>query len=85
MKTYKSRPTTVEAIQYTGDPNPIWDAIGADNFYVPTENANPKLYVAANNAWLEIALGEWILKDEHGYYPCNHSTFMRKYEASTID
>lgn len=38
-----------------------------------------KLWVAANDAWVNIEINEWILKDENGSYPCKPDTFERTY------
>jgi hypothetical protein len=38
-----------------------------------------KLYVAANDAWLDLEIGEWILKDKLGFYPCKDSVFVETY------
>lgn len=94
---YTSIPTTITAIQWTGDNiHALWDWCGADNVYgpVPTiddadhnQNLHAKdvemrparLYVAANDAWLDLEIGEWILKDDLGFYPCKHAVFIKKY------
>lgn len=54
----------------------------------PTRNAyaTAELWVAANNQWLPIDTGEWILKDELGCYPCKDSRFQEIYtEACTCE
>lgn len=42
-------------------------------------NATAELWVAANQKWLPIEDGEWILKDELGCYPCKDSKFRETY------
>lgn len=37
------------------------------------------LWVAANDSWLPIRNDEWIIVDEHGFYPCKDDVFQRKY------
>lgn len=38
-----------------------------------------ELWVEANHGWLPINLGEWILKDEAGFYPCKDHIFKNSY------
>lgn len=39
-----------------------------------------RLYVAANREWLALDIGEWIIKDSEGFYPCKNNVFHEKYE-----
>lgn len=85
--TYTSRPTTITAGQWTGgNIQELWGWVGADNLYGPLpeedrRSARPaKLYVAANAAWLDLEIGEWIIKDDLGFYPCKDSVFRKKYQ-----
>lgn len=79
---FRKRPVVIEAKQWTGgNINELWEWAGADNIYGPTE-ANPlRLYVAANNAWLDLVPGEWILRDRLGFYPCKADVFAETYEV----
>ena len=48
----------------------------------PAQPARPaRLYVAANDAWLDLEVGEWIIMDARGYYPCKPDIFAATYEA----
>lgn len=84
-KRYVKRPVVIEALQWTGNVDEIWDWTTAAYFYgpIPEEDGRPatpaKLYVAANDAWLELEMGEWIIKDELGFYPCKDSMFLKTY------
>lgn len=89
--TYISNPTRITAMQWTGNNiAELRDWVGAGNLYgpFPAEDrlaATPaRLYVAANNAWLDLAVGEWILQDTLGFYPCNNEVFRAKYRALDI-
>lgn len=86
---YRKRPITVEAKQWTGDNlEELWDWIGADGLYGPLPIGDPlrpfgqpaRLYVAANDAWLDLEIGEWIIRDSKGFYPCKHDIFEVTYE-----
>lgn len=41
-----------------------------------------KLYVAANDEWLTLEPGEWIIKDKLGYYPCKNEVFTETYRPA---
>ena len=38
--------------------------------------------MAANDAWLQIEDGEWVAKDDHGFYPIKDDVFARKYRLA---
>lgn len=40
-----------------------------------------RLWVEANHAWLPIEVGEWILQDRLGFYPCKDPIFQENYRA----
>lgn len=92
--TYISIPTRITAMQWTGtNIHDLWEWIGAGDLYGPIaedrtigERARPaKLYVAANDAWLDLTEGEWIIKDSLGFYPCKDSVFTAKYRPAPIE
>jgi hypothetical protein len=39
-----------------------------------------RLWVEANTTWLPVEVGEWILKDSRGFYPCKADVFADTYE-----
>lgn len=39
-----------------------------------------RLFVAANNEWLRLTPGEWIIQDELGFYPCKPDIFSETYD-----
>jgi hypothetical protein len=65
-KTFEREPTTIEAIQWTGQ---NIDAIGDFGCTVEHYGGMLRLFVQANQTWLPLEVGEWIARDEHGYYP----------------
>lgn len=85
MPHFRKKPVVVEAMPWTGNNiDQLWDWAGADNIYGPTV-ANPlRLYVAANQAWLDLEVGEWILRDSAGFYPCKAEIFAATYEAVEV-
>lgn len=87
---YRKLPVTIEAMQWTGNNiNDLWDWVGAGALYgpVPAEGGKPatpaRLWVAANAAWLDLDVTEWIAKDRHGFYPIKADVFAVTYEAVT--
>lgn len=82
MARYVHTPTVVEAIQWRGD----WDAVcewvgqqGHSNV-LRLVAGQLKLYVEANDVWVPIDDGEWLLYDG-GFYPCKNHVFRESYEA----
>lgn len=47
--------------------------------YGKPERVFGELWVDANQQWLPIEVGEWIVKDELGAYPCKDDVFKKKY------
>lgn len=41
-----------------------------------------KLYVAANDAWLVLEAGEWVIRDSRGFYPCKPDIFAATYDPA---
>lgn len=86
---FKKKPVQVQAMQWTGDNiNALWDWIGASWLFGPLPQGDPlaesgrpaRLFVAANDGWLDLTIGEWIIKDASGFYPCLPDRFSETYE-----
>lgn len=89
--SFTSVPTEVVAMRWTGDnQNAIWDWISAQFFYGPLPVGDPiaprgrpaELWVAANQEWLKLNVGCWIIQDQLGYYPCEDEIFQVKYRQT---
>lgn len=90
MKTYRKMPVEVEALQWTGNNNGAvmeWTGEHVDPdtgesvlTFVPLAYPRPRLWVAANQAWVAVEPGEWIIKDALGFYPCKPGIFAAVYE-----
>lgn len=83
VNTYTSRPVSITAIQWTGenlDDVKAW--VGDDKLDHWVSGAALTLWVEANTTWLPLEAGEWIIKDELGFYPCKDSVFQRKYQKA---
>lgn len=83
----------VEAIQFSGDNwAEIMDWIGFDgDFFKIAEQdrlnsddpeATADLYVAANSVFVGVTPTEWIIRDQHGFYPCKADVFATNYEPA---
>jgi hypothetical protein len=81
MVMYRKLPVVVEAKQWTGDNVCELRDWTADNFLGAVFALPAELYVAANGAWLDLDVGEWIIKDALGFYPCKPDIFAATYEA----
>lgn len=79
-KLYQRKPTQLEAIQFTGENDDAIKAFGAEVKRTDIAGKVLSLFVAANNGWLDLQVGEWIAKDDFGYYPIKDEQFKRVYE-----
>jgi len=91
---YRSKPTTIQAFQWDGGDNTdgllewtVEQGAPPEDPVIRVERRGEyqnihfiKLYVAANDEWLEIEPGEWVIKDRLGFYPCKDEIFREKYE-----
>lgn len=88
-QTFRKKPIEVEAIQWTGKNPAAVRAFtgmhqignGGEHFVFTTQAGHGELFVAANDAWLDIEIGEWILRDERGFYPCKPEMFEQSYAS----
>lgn len=73
MNEYVSKPVTIRALQFLGDPY-THPAIKYDDI----EN---QYYVQTLEGPLTIRSGDWLIEGTEGeFYPCKDSVFQRKYE-----
>lgn len=84
MPFYKTRTVVRDAEQWTGDnADFLAEKFGLDILFTLPENSHElkaSIWVAANEKWLFIEVGEWIIRDSHGIYPCKNDVFHEKYE-----
>lgn len=45
-------------------------------------NPSAHLWVEANLAWVPVPVGQWVLKDRAGFYPCRADIFDETYEEN---
>lgn len=89
MTTFRKRPIEIEAKQFTGDNyDEIKEFVG-NHTIIDTPafrhgsvdgGVKNELWVAANNSWLPIETGEWVIKDSLGFYPCKEDKFAETYD-----
>ena len=79
-KLYQRKPTQLEAIQFTGENDDAIRAFGAEVKRTDIAEKVLSLFVAANNGWLDLQVGEWIAKDDFGFYLIKDEQFKRVYE-----
>lgn len=91
-QTYVSVPTEIQALQWTGtnveevrsfthrgiEAEEKSEAFHYD-FYV-TRNGDGNLWVQVSQTFVKIVAGEWVLKDQLGFYPCKDEIFAQKYK-----
>jgi hypothetical protein len=84
---YRKLPVVVEGVQWTGYNEAVVAAfVGLPNYgeparFVLNSTDCARLWVAANWDYLDIRVGEWVLKDASGCYPCLPERFNETYEA----
>jgi hypothetical protein len=67
MAKYKEKPVIVEAVQYNGhNLDIIWETLGADDIYGPTENNPNWLIVATPFGDRNAHITNWIIKNTKG-------------------
>lgn len=81
-RSYTSKPTQIEAIQWrkgvNDDEVAEWTDTPRAIGFVLGEGCG-RLWVAANSSWVIIDDGEWVAKDRHGFYPIKDDVFREKY------
>ena len=86
MPFYQTRHVVRYCVQWDGtNSEMLAQEFGLDIFFSWGEDGQEKnlkcsIYVAANKEWLNIDVGEWIIKDSYGIYPCKDDVFHEKYE-----
>lgn len=79
MTKYRKKPVVIEAVQYNGDMNPVWDAFGAENVFGETEDKFP--YIETLEGKMTISKGDYVIKGVQGeLYPCKPDIFEATYE-----
>lgn len=79
-KLYRRKVTEVTAIQWTGQNLSAIQAFvglvetegvsrGTQGFQVAGIKDTASLWVSANEDWLNVEVGQWIAKDQFGFYP----------------
>lgn len=83
------KPTTIEAMRWTGDNFCELRSWGAPVTFMGDERDEPNpplwLWVSANNAQLRLEEGEWIAKDEIGFYPIKNEMIEKNYTPMQQD
>lgn len=88
VKKYRSVPTEVEAVQYTGDNiKQLEDWSGNKVQFIEPEDrsddpdADLSVFDETHNTWILVYQGQWIIKGTKGeFYPCDNEVFEQKYE-----
>lgn len=89
IKKYSTKPTVVEAVQWTGaNIQEILDFCGKDNaLFVEIETEEPfeyplfSLYIITLEGMMSAKVSDYIIKGVLGeFYPCKEDAFIFKYE-----
>lgn len=87
-KKYRSVPTVIEAVQYTGDNiKQLEDWSGNKVSFIEPEDRSDdpdcdlQVFDETHNTWILVYTGQWIIKGTKGeFYPCDAEVFAQKYE-----
>lgn len=67
----------------TFDDDAIYDDITEDKINAMVlKGCRAAVWVDANSEWLGIAVGEWVAKDRHGFYPIKDDVFCESYDPT---
>lgn len=78
-KVFRSKPSEIEAMQWTGDNfSEMKGWLGEDAQKVTEEKAL-RFWCAANDVWLLVPKGDWIAKDKLGFYPISAQVFSNRW------
>lgn len=89
MGYYRKKPVIVEALQWKGDNEEEMEKFAFGCFLTveledrqDDPDLTAELFVGANTRWLPLHTGEWVIKDELGFYPCKPDIFEKTYEPA---
>ena len=75
----RRKPTTIRAMRWTGENYSDLKAWGAPVSFLGG-GEKMWLWVEANRVQIPVDEGEWIAKDELGYYPIKDEMVLKNYE-----
>lgn len=87
MTRYRTKPTVIEAVQWTGD---NWEAVekfAGECVRRSSPGGNPitDVYDYLHTAWIPFGVGDWIIQGRKSeYYPCRDDVFQAKYEPEAV-
>lgn len=92
--TYRSRPTSIEAMQWNGQNHEAiavwmgWDYVRSplfDRAHDPVSGGDVgRLWVAKSRAWCSLLRGDYVIAepDGSGFYPCQQRIFEERWEPA---
>jgi hypothetical protein len=86
MTIYRRKPTTADAMQWTGDNiHDLWEWGGAAGIYGPTEkNPDQLLLTTVHGERAVCRVGDWVVREpvSDRFYPCKPDIFAANYELA---
>lgn len=86
IRRFKRRPSTVEAVQWSGDNYDEirdWSWDGKTNMValLDDEPGTLMVYISVEDQWVRVREGWWVVRGIAGeFYPCEHDVFVRSWE-----
>lgn len=89
-RLYRSKPTLIEAIQWTGDNESALDDFAPGKTGSDPDTGFLQLLAGVNGAqgWVNVPIGHWIVRnpgDTSDYWPVDPDYFAAKYESAGDD
>lgn len=89
-ETYRSKPTEIQAIRWTGDNVNAVQRFARDCFFALSDQerrnaddptATAMVYDRIHSTWILVHTDQWIIRGTKGeHYPCDPEVFAEKYE-----
>jgi hypothetical protein len=87
-RTFRKNPVEIQAMQWTGGSDNAYALtqwMGSSRFTQLHGSMREgsaytaQIWVQANEEWLRIQTGEWVIRDSKGFYPCKADVFAETY------
>lgn len=78
IRRFKRKPTTVEAVQWTGENEQELREFAGNKVDAWRPNAFAR--VGTMRGWVDLAVGDWLVKGDHDFYPVAPEVMDETYE-----
>jgi hypothetical protein len=83
MPKFRKKPVVIEAVQWSGDVLPIFNAFPEGPFTLAFFNGRPVLHIHTLEGTMSASVDDWIICGVKGeFYPCKPDIFHATYEPA---